>query len=114
MASTDNRYPWDDLEKLAKELELYEEGLSGRVKLIIANKMDGELAAENLEELRKHTELPIFPVVAELGEDTDKVVDQLRVLVEEIRLEVGERRKLKKIYQNGDKIIVNLEDDDDF
>ncbi|NQZ56022.1 MAG: GTPase ObgE [Lentisphaeraceae bacterium] len=114
MASTDNREPWDDLKKLETELEIYQEGLSKRVKLIIANKMDGVLAEENLKELRKHTDLPIFTTTAELSQGTDEVVAELRKLVVSIDAEEGEVRKLKNIYQNGDIVVVNLEDDDDF
>jgi GTPase len=116
MASTDSRNPCEDLQSLMSELEIYEEGLSTRPALIVANKMDGELAAENLKELRLQTDLPIFPAVAELGEGTADVVVRLHETVEKLKKTVvKETVKLKNIYQNGDRIIVDLKQvTDDF
>jgi len=53
MGGVDCRKPWDDLRNLEKELELYQEGLSRRPSLIVANKMDLPEAEENLKELKK-------------------------------------------------------------
>jgi hypothetical protein len=56
--------PWEILEKLEMELDRYIPGLSGRAKLIVANKIDLPGAAKNLEVLKSKTKLPIFPVSA--------------------------------------------------
>jgi GTPase involved in cell partitioning and DNA repair len=56
--------PWEVMEKLNSELDNYIPGLSGRVKLIIANKVDVPGAAKNLAILKTKTDLPIFPISA--------------------------------------------------
>ncbi len=78
----DGRTPWEDLEHLKHELEMYQEGLSQRPAVIAANKMDEDAAAENLEELRQHTDLEIFPICAILGEGCDALLSRLRELVQ--------------------------------
>lgn len=99
MGGTDGRDPLDDLATLRSELEHYEEGLSRRPSLIIANKMDLPEASANLERLRQaekaHT---IIPVCAELGEHTTEVIQALRQLLDRLPPEDGEslRRILAK------------------
>ena len=102
--------PVEDLNALKNELELYQEGLSKKAKLVIANKMDEPKASEALEELRQNCNLPIFPIIAELGEGVEQVVEFLR----------EENRKLKpvqppKIFEKNksktrkeDEVEVNL------
>ena len=82
MGGTDGRDPWDDYTSLKQELELYMKGLSQRRSVIVANKMDIEISKENLE-LLKH-EYPndvIIPVCAELGENTEELLQVLRNLL---------------------------------
>jgi GTP-binding protein len=53
MAGTDGRKPWDDYKQLLDELELYDETLTERPRMVVANKMDEAVAEENLKrELR--------------------------------------------------------------
>jgi len=71
MAGTDGRDPLEDFRHLREELELYQKGITGRRSLIVANKMDGENAAENLVRLRADataSQYEILPVTAALGE----------------------------------------------
>ena len=58
--------PWHQLDALRDELELYEEGLSGRAKLVVANKVDLLAGRANLGRLRQHAAAmsPALPVVA--------------------------------------------------
>jgi GTP-binding protein len=49
MAGTDNREPWDDFRQLLTELEMYNPELLNRPRLVAANKMDEEPAAEKLK-----------------------------------------------------------------
>lgn len=62
--------PWDVLEVLENELELYLPGLSERAIMIFANKCDyekdvnGTAISDKLEELRRRTHLPVFAVSA--------------------------------------------------
>lgn len=48
MAGTDNRDPWNDYEILHREIEEYSVELANRPFLVVANKMDSEVAKENL------------------------------------------------------------------
>ncbi len=48
MAGTDNREPWNDYEILHREIEEYSVELANRPFLVVANKMDSEVAKENL------------------------------------------------------------------
>jgi len=80
-AGVDQRQPWDDLEALQRELELYQPGLTARARLIVANKMDLPEAAENLAELRRRTALPIHPVSALKREHLDELLQALRQLL---------------------------------
>lgn len=115
MAGTDNRLPWDDFENLKKELELYKEGLTDKPSLILANKMDEEVSAENLEELKKKVDIPIITSIAELGEGTNESIKQLRELVIKVNSSEKKVKKLKNIHQDGERILVDLQhEDDDF
>lgn len=81
MAGTDDRSPLDDLASLKSELEWYQEGLSERARLIIANKMDDPVATDNLAKLQETVSLPVFPVCAVLREGVQPVLDHLRELI---------------------------------
>ena len=113
MAGTDNRDPWDDFENLQKELELYQEGLTNKPSIILANKMDEDASKANLEELKKRVDLPIIESIAELKEGTDIAVDTLRSLVVKVNSEQKATKKLKNIHQSNGKVVVNLGDEDD-
>ena len=56
--------PWRQLEALKYELEQYQKGLSERPHAVIGNKMDLQVAQDNLRDLQKQTSLPVFPVSA--------------------------------------------------
>ncbi len=71
MAGVDGRNPWDDYRSLNRELELYMHGLSGRRKIIVANKMDLPESEENLARLREELcadPVEIIPVSAGSGD----------------------------------------------
>ncbi|XP_047317582.1 probable GTP-binding protein OBGM, mitochondrial [Impatiens glandulifera] len=84
-ASLDGRKgtpPWEQLRDLIMELELYQEGLSERPCLIVANKIDEEGAEEMFEELKRRVVgVPIFPVCAVLEEGVSALKNGLRMLV---------------------------------
>ncbi|MFL6541819.1 MAG: GTPase ObgE [Chthoniobacterales bacterium] len=52
-AGSEGRHPVEDIQNLRRELDLYDERLSRRPWLIVANKMDLPAASQNLEELRR-------------------------------------------------------------
>ncbi len=96
MGGVDGRDPLEDLKHLRAELEMYQEGLSDRPSIIVANKMDLEEAATNLERLRAAEPYPIVPVSAEIEENTVEVVRVLRPLVTELRQREAERKRLER------------------
>ncbi|MCH2206695.1 MAG: GTPase ObgE [Lentisphaerales bacterium] len=118
MACTDGRKPWVDLGSLKEELEIYKEGMTQRPSIIIANKMDEDISEDMLKELKSKTDIPIYPTVAELKEGTSEMIGELRALInqENEKIKAGKQEKLKNVYQSGDKLVVDLEvdDDDDF
>jgi GTP-binding protein len=73
--------PWEVLQKLERELELYMPGLSNNAKVIVANKMDVPGARKNLEILKKHTNLPIFPVSALHRENLEPLIEYCNKLL---------------------------------
>ncbi|XP_076926800.1 putative GTP-binding protein OBGM, mitochondrial isoform X2 [Bidens hawaiensis] len=74
--------PWEQLRDLILELEFYNEGLSGRPALIVANKIDESGAEEVYDELRRRVRgVNIFPVCAVLEEGVVELKDGLRMLV---------------------------------
>jgi len=81
-AGVDQRQPQDDLEALARELELYKPGLSARARLVVANKIDLPEADANLAKLKKATRLPVIPVSALEHEHLRKLLNTLRKLLE--------------------------------
>jgi GTP-binding protein len=88
MAGVDGRTPWEDYEILRKELDAYMKGLSDRVMMIAANKMDLPESQANLEEfiLRTDTKLPIFPLSAASDASFTEFQNKLRELKEQADL----------------------------
>lgn len=72
--------PAHALRVLEQELELYQSGLSGRVKAVVANKMDkGAAAFEALDELVSEVgdRFEVFPTAASSGAGVEDVVSYL-------------------------------------
>jgi Obg family GTPase CgtA len=76
--------PWDQLEELMSELEMYEMGLSMRPALVVANKIDEPGADDAFEELKRRlpVSMPVFPVCAVLEEGISELRKALRELVD--------------------------------
>ena len=73
MAGTDGRNPLEDYAALLKELELYDEALLQKPRLVAANKMDEAVAVENLKDFKKkHKGLPISPISCFTGEGLEE------------------------------------------
>ena len=62
MSGVDGRAPWDDFSKLLAELAAYDEALLEKPRIVIANKMDEDLAAENLAAFRKRHDVTVQPI----------------------------------------------------
>jgi len=74
MAGSEGRTPLADLQTLRKELDLYDETLSARPWVIIANKMDLPGAKENLKTFKtRYKKIDIVPISAEQGEGIEAV-----------------------------------------
>ena len=75
----------EDYVTIRKELEAFDANLLKRPEIIIANKIDGDNAKENLKAFKeKVKDKEVFEVSAILGEGLDKVVDRLADLLDEI------------------------------
>jgi GTP-binding protein len=82
MAGSEGREPIEDLQKLRKELDLYDPKLSERPWIVVANKMDLEGAKEKLKHFKgRYRKLEVFPVSAEAGEGIEKLKTRLGELV---------------------------------
>ncbi|CAO2824947.1 unnamed protein product [Amaranthus hypochondriacus] len=74
--------PWEQLKDLVIELEHYQEGLSDRPSLVVANKIDEDGAEDVLEELQRRVrDIPIYPVCAVLEEGIPDLKTGLKLLV---------------------------------
>lgn len=72
MGGTEGRDPISDIEILRKEIKEYDEELARFPWIVIANKMDVEAAAENLEAFRQRfPKVEVIPMSAELDEGID-------------------------------------------
>ena len=81
MGHQNERDPWQDLTFLKEELNHYEPGLSSRPSIILANKMDDEIANERLKTLRSKTDLEICPISATKNLNIQNSLNRLRELV---------------------------------
>lgn len=69
MAGSEGREPLEDLQKLRKELDLYDPKLSERPWIVVANKMDLAESAEKLKHFKtRYKKLEIIPISAGQGE----------------------------------------------
>ena len=85
MAGTEGRDPYDDYVDIIKELESFSPKLLTKEEIIIANKMDGDKAKENLEEFKKKIKNKnIFEVTALINEGLDEVINKLSELTKSI------------------------------
>ena len=81
MAGTDNREPWEDYRILNKEITEYSEELASRPSIVVANKMDGENALENLSRFVVETGIEPLRVSCETGDGLDVFKEKLREIV---------------------------------
>ena len=85
MAGTDARDPWDDYENLLRELALYDQELSLKDRLVVANKMDEPNAADNLKEFKEmYPDLEVIEMCAGFEVGLDVFKSSIRKAVEAI------------------------------
>ena len=88
MSAEEGRNPYEDYVAIRKELETFSPKLLTKPEIIIANKMDGENAKENLEEFKtKIKNEEIYEVTALINEGLDKVINKLSEMTKEIERE---------------------------
>jgi len=72
VAGSEGRNPVEDLQKLRREIDLYDPTLSSRAWFVVANKMDLPGATENLKALQaRFPKVQILPASAAKGEGID-------------------------------------------
>ncbi len=107
MGSYEGRNPIEDYEVIKAELEGYDERLSKKTNIIIANKMDLPNAKENLEKFKsKYPTLEIYEISAINKEGFDSLIIRLADLVETI-----DRENLYKEEEYATHILYKFNDD---
>lgn len=75
MSGSEGREPYEDYVTINKELGEYEYRLLERPQIIVANKMDGDEAEENLKKFKeKLGDQKVFPIIAPIHEGIDAVL----------------------------------------
>jgi GTP-binding protein len=78
IAGSEGREPIEDLQKLRKELDLYDPTLSERPWIVVANKTDLDGAKEKLKHFKtRYRKIQVFPISAEAGEGIEKLKARL-------------------------------------
>ncbi|XP_057670847.1 mitochondrial ribosome-associated GTPase 2 isoform X2 [Diorhabda carinulata] len=72
--------PWRHLEVLQFELSQFNDDLNSRPQLIAANKIDVPIAEENVEELKKRTDIPVIPISAKLGTNVSSLLREIKII----------------------------------
>lgn len=103
MAGSEGRNPYDDYVAIRSELESFSPKLLLKPEIIIANKMDGANARENLNEFKeKIKNVDIYEVVAVNNKGLDKVLDKLSEMtlnIEEEELYAPEVQESHVLYK---------------
>jgi GTP-binding protein len=81
MQGTDNREPWEDYRILKKEIDEYSVELSSRPFIVVANKMDGDSAEENLKRFISETGVDPIAISCQSLEGIDVFKAKLRKIV---------------------------------
>ena len=88
MSGEAGRNPYEDYVSIRKELEDFSPKLLMKPEIIIANKMDGERAKDNLVKFKEEiNNKDIYEVTALLNEGLDKVIDKLSEMTKVIERE---------------------------
>jgi GTPase len=86
IAGSEGRNPVEDLQNLRREIDLYDQTLSSRAWLVVANKMDLPGAKENLEALqKKFPKLQILPTSAAKAEGIDALKHALAIRTADLK-----------------------------
>ena len=109
MSGFEGRNPYDDFCIINKELKDFNSKIMDKPMIIIANKMDVPGASENLEEFKKHVDLPIYPISAVSDGNLDDVVNILADMLDKI-----EKQPLYSEEKFESHVLYKFEDKDRF
>lgn len=88
MSAEEGRNPYDDYIAIRKELESFSPKLLTKPEIIIANKMDGESAKENLKKFKEKIKIDeIYEASALINEGLDSVISKLSEMTKKIERE---------------------------
>ena len=94
MASVEERDPYEDYQKINKELNAFDSKILLKPQIILANKMDLPSASENLKEFKKKVkDIPIFEVSAAMNKGFEKPLLKIAELLKTIPTEKVEVNK---------------------
>ncbi|HEU5079527.1 MAG TPA: GTPase ObgE [Opitutaceae bacterium] len=78
MAGVDGRDPREDYSTLLSELKKYDKALLDKPRLVVANKIDLEAAADNLKKFKRRHKVDTLTISCETGEGLEELKDELR------------------------------------
>ncbi len=88
MSAEEGRDPYEDYVTIRNELEAFSPKLLTKREIIIANKMDGENAKDNLKKFKeKIKNEEIYEITAIINEGLDSVIEKLSQMTKEIERE---------------------------
>lgn len=88
MSAEEGRDPYEDYITIRNELEAFSPKLLTKREIIIANKMDGENAKDNLKKFKeKIKSVDIYEITAIINEGLDSVIEKLSQMTKEIERE---------------------------
>jgi len=108
-AETEGRKAMDDLSTLQKELELYNEELTRRPFLIVANKLDLPGAEDNYRELKERYGDLVYGISAVSGQGVDEVIEKAYAMLKSVPEEehTGDVRVTRR-FQDEAPFVINL------
>ena len=116
MSGFEGRNPYDDFCTINKELESFNSDIMSKPMIVIANKMDVEGADKNLEEFKKHVDLPIYPISAMTDSNLDVVINALADMLDTIEkqpLYTPEKFESHVLYKFEEKVPYTITRDGD-
>lgn len=84
MSGYTGRDPYDDYVIINRELLSFDENMMKKPQIVIANKMDSDLAKDNLAKFKEKASVPVYEISAINGKGIDKVLYKLADLLDEI------------------------------
>lgn len=116
MSGFEGRNPYDDFCTINKELESFNSDIMSKPMIVIANKMDMEGADKNLEEFKRHVDLPIYPISAMTDSNLDVVINALADMLDTIEkqpLYTPEKFESHVLYKFEEKVPYTITRDGD-